>query len=263
MRTYWEIVTELANQRITPKEAREQLKELGFSDEDTNFHIEQAVNPANLANYPLEPTDAESVAARQRTAYEQILPFSRERTEAGRGLAAEAAQRARFGGGAFSNFAQQAMDRAFDPGDLMSRFLLDRFGSTQPGQAFPTEAPRGSFEGFARRAPIRGDADVQSMQLRNILKDLETFALPGADDSRMEFRQALQGAYANPDAVFNAALQPVLSRIAPALEAAFLGQAQRDYRGALADEPSRFATPAGSFRHFNPYYRDTTARNVT
>ena len=261
----WEILTQLANKRITPNDARKKLKGIGLSEEDIVFYLDNAQNPANLANYPLEPADAESVTERQRAAYESILPLSRERTVEGRSLAAEAAQRGRFGGGAFSGFSQQAMDRAFDPGDLMSRFLLDRFGTQQAGGVFPTEAPKGSFEAFARRAPLRGDADVQSMQLRNILSELENFADPRErqDDSRMEFRQALQGAYANPDAAFNAALQPVLSRIAPALEAAFLGQAQRDYRGALADEPSQFTTPVGSFRHFNPYFRDRTPRDVT
>jgi hypothetical protein len=261
----WEILSQLANKRITPNDARKQLKGIGLSDDDIDFHMGQAQDPANLANYPLEPTDAESVTARQRAAYASILPLSRERTQAGRRLAAGAAQRSRFGGGAFSGFAQQAMDRAFDPEDLMSRFLLDRFGTQQAGGPIPAQAPSGSFEAFARRAPLRGDADIQSIQLRNILSELEGFAKPGQmqDDARMEFRQALQGAYANPDAAFNAALQPVLSRIAPALEAAFLGQAQRDYRGALSDDPLQFTTAAGSFRHLEPYFRDRTPRDVT
>ena len=260
----WEILTQLANKRITEKDAKEKLKGIGLSDDDIDFYTKDAQNPANLANYPLEPTDAESVTERQRAAYESILPLSRERTAAGRSLAAEAAQRGRFGGGAFSGFAQLAMDRAFDPGDLMSRFLLERLGTQQSGGVFPTQAPAGSFEAFARRAPLRGDADVQSMQLRNILSELENFQKGvGEDDPRREFRQALQGAFANPDAAFNAALQPVLSRIAPALEAAFLGQAQRDYRGALSDDPLQFTTAAGSFRHLEPYFRDRTPRDVT
>jgi hypothetical protein len=251
-----EILARLAHKLITRSEAEKQLKEVAgwMSATDLDFYLTDAENPANIAEYPLEATDPASVSGRQKSAYEAILPLSRERTAAGRQLATRAAQQARFGGGSFSDFAQQAMDRSFNSRDLMSRFLLDRLGTQQADAPFPTQAPTGSFEGFARRAPIRGDADVQSRQLRNILSELEGFqSTPEIiGDPRMEFRQALQGAFANPDTAYNAALQP----------AAFLGQAGRDYEAALATDPGRFTTAAGSFRHFDPYFRDRTPRGT-
>lgn len=254
-----EILRRLARREITPNEARTLLNQLGtLPPDEVDFHLKDVED--NRQNYLAAEGDAPSAATLSRRALREILPISRERTQAGRGLAARAAQEGRFGGGPFSGFAEQAMGRAFDPGDLMSRFLLNRFGIQQPGAGLPTQAPTGSFEAFARTQPVQPDPNTLASQARNILAELEGFAgREGVNDPRKAYRQALEGVFSNPDAAFNAAIQPVLASIAPALEAAFLGQAGRDYQSTMARDPSRFTTPASSFREFGPYYQNPAA----
>ena len=142
----------------------------------------------------------------------------------------------------FSNLSpiiQNPLSRAVGSGaDLTSQFFTQLFGQGSGSGQVPQRTFASFLEGGLP------NANVLQGGLQNITAQLGQ----GGDTN---FMRALQGVFQDPTETFNAALQPGLERISPAIRNAFRNRATQGFQSQLASDPTRFATPAQSFRHFN------------
>lgn len=163
------------------------------------------------------------------------------------------------GPGPFSDFVEEALEERFNPQNIYSRYQLQRFGCFDPSGGVPDVVPSTTFSQFlATVTGKRPDESILRLQLSNIHWAL---AQPRSQPPS-QFHRALEDTFYNPYAVFNAAIQPGLARVAPAIRGSFLQGAQRGFLNALANDPGQFATPLSSFEWFAPRWFVEESREV-
>ena len=120
-----------------------------------------------------------------------------------------------------SSGLRERLGRGFGLEDLQYQQLLDMFGreGAQPGFA-GMDAPQNTFASFLSRYPQRADPRQLSQQMTNVMGQFER---PGAGEEggKTQF-QSTFGEEMTGENVFQAALQPTLAALPPALRNSFL-----------------------------------------